>query len=225
MSSIILRGDTYHGISAFGRGVFTNDKFGRNTYAGQIRDGHACGLRVLTYSSGYKVYAEHGPGGQCDGRYLYRIADGETTYRLFERGERKVHARVSADGTYCVYNGAACAPDDPRVLALIALVAPVEVRPAARAHPPLAPKRSSDGSAGSFCPRRRWRPPWPPRCTPMPHAVVRGCAAQPNSSRASKHGHAATRARDRFAVVISREAPPCILIIAVGCAPRFAAMP
>ena len=45
---------------------------------------------------------------------------------------------MSADGT-CEYNGEACAPDDPRLLALIAQVAPVEVRPAARApHPPPA---------------------------------------------------------------------------------------
>ena len=68
-----------------------------------------------------------------------------------------------ADGR-CTYKGEACAPDDPRLLALIAQVAPVEVRPAAAAPPPanrpplahLPPmnkwKQSSDGSAGSFCP-------------------------------------------------------------------------
>ena len=129
-----------------------------------------------------KVYAEHGPDGQCDGRHLYRWANGTTDYILFERGESKDSAFVSADGR-CHYNGEACAPDDPRLLALIAQVAPVEVRPTAPApHPPLAchspPKQSSDGSAGSFCPRRRWRPPWPPRCTPTPHAGPGGRAAQ-----------------------------------------------
>jgi hypothetical protein len=197
MSSIILRGDTFHGISAFGRGVFTNDEYGR-TYAGQNRDGHACGLGVVTWSSGDKVYAEHGPGGQCDGRYLDRWAHGGTRYNLHERGKAKESTYVYADGRYCMYNNEACAPDDPRLLALIAQVAPVEVRPAARApHPPLAsplaPKQSSAGSAGSVCPRRRWRPPWPTRCTPIPHAVAGGCATQPNSSRAAQHDHAVTR--------------------------------
>ncbi len=53
-------------------------------------------------------------------------------------------------------------------------------------------KQSSDGSAGSFCPRRRWRPPWLPRCTP--NAVAGGRATQPNSNSipAAKHGHAVT---------------------------------
>ena len=127
MSSIIRFGDTYHGISVFGRGMFTNHG---HTYAGQCKDGYACGLGVTTYSDGLKVYAEHGPDGKCDGRCLGRHADGGTLYRLFERGEGKVYADLSADG-YCIYNDEACASDDPRVLALIAHVAPVEVRPAA----------------------------------------------------------------------------------------------
>jgi hypothetical protein len=172
MSSIIRVGDTYHGISVFGRGVFTNDEYGGRTYAGQCRDGYACGLGVLTLSSGSKVYAEHGPDGQSDKRYLVRWAHGGTYYFLFERGNPKDSARVFADGR-CSYNAEDCAPDDPRLLALIAQVAPVEVRPAAQAHhPTLAPKQSSDGSAGSFYSRRRWRPPWPPRCTPTPQALV-----------------------------------------------------
>jgi hypothetical protein len=156
MSSIIRDGDTYHGISVFGRGVFTNDEYGR-TYAGQCKDGYACGLGVATWSGVSKVYAEHGPDGKYDGRHLQRwTRRGLTDYRLFERGKVKESADVWANGR-CICNGVFCAPDDPRLLALIALVAPVEVRPAARApHPllrrPLAPKQSSDGSAGSFCP-------------------------------------------------------------------------
>jgi hypothetical protein len=130
MSSITQNGDAFHGISVFGRGVFTDDENGY-TYAGQCKDGHACGLGVLTCSDGSKVYAEHGPDGQFDGRHLARIAIvGGTGYRLFERGEPKESVTVFADGA-CVYNGEACALDDPRVLALIAQVAPVEVRPAA----------------------------------------------------------------------------------------------
>jgi hypothetical protein len=160
MSSIIRAGDTFHGISVFGRGVFTNDEDEDGmitTYAGQHRDGYACGLGVLTYSFGAKDYAEHGPDGQCDGRCLGRWADGDTVtltgYYLFECGERKESADVFAIGR-CMYNYVACAPDDPRLLALIALVAPVEVRPAAPAPHPPSPAtrpRSIVRYAGSFC--------------------------------------------------------------------------
>jgi hypothetical protein len=123
MSSIIQNGHTYHGISIGGRGVFKKQGC---TYAGQHRGGYACGLGVLTSSNGWKIYAEHGPDGKCDGRCLGRYVSGTTTYRLFERGEQKDSALVFADGRW--YNGVACAPDDPRLLALIAQVAPVEVR-------------------------------------------------------------------------------------------------
>jgi hypothetical protein len=137
MSSIILRGDTFHGICVAGRGAFRNDEVG-TTYAGQCKDGYACGLAVLTTPNGSKVYAEHGPDGKFDGRFLGRFAGGATNYFLFEPGKSKEFARVFADGR-CTYNGVACAPDDPRWLALLALVAPVEVRPTARApHPPIA---------------------------------------------------------------------------------------
>ncbi len=194
MSSIIRLGDTYHGISANGRGVFTNGKYGTRTYAGQCRDGYACGLGVLTWSGGDKEYAEHGPDGKYDGRNLERSATGTTWYYLYERGEWKDRARVSADGT-CYFSGVVCAPDDPRLLALIAQVAPVEVRPAAPApHPPSLPTRTQAIvrwiKPARFAPRRRWRPPWPPRCIPTPHVVAGGLAAQPSSRR--------TLPRDRF---------------------------
>jgi hypothetical protein len=194
MSSIIRNGDTFHGISVFGRGVFKH-KYGV-TYAGQIRDGYACGLAVLTWSGG-KVYADHGPDGKCDGRHLGRYVDGDTWYRLVERGEPKDSAGVSADGS-CKYNDEDCAPYDPRLLALIALVAPVEVRAAAAApHPLLAPhspprNRPMDrparfapaGAGGRPCHRRA-----------APHAVAGGCATQPNSSHIAKHVHTVTRTR------------------------------
>jgi hypothetical protein len=130
MSSIIQNGDTFHGTSVDGRGVFAGEKYGSRTYAGQIRDGYACGLGVLTYPFGDKVYAEHGPDGKWNGRRLVRYAAGYTGYRLHGRGEAKDYAHVFAGGT-CDYNDVVCAPDDPRLLALIAQVAPVEVRPAA----------------------------------------------------------------------------------------------
>ena len=168
MSSIIRVGDTYLGMSVAGRGVFTNED--GHTYAGQYRDGYACGLGVTTYSGGDKVYAEHGPDGQFDGRHLGRSASGNTWYRLYERGGKwKESALVDADGT-CRYNGRYCAPDDPRLLALIAQVAPIEVRPAAPApHPPLArhspPSNRPMEWPARFAPRRRLRRPWPPRCS------------------------------------------------------------
>jgi hypothetical protein len=126
MSSIIRYGDTLHGISVFGRGVFTfTDKYGRGlTYAGQCKDGYACGLGVATYFDGDKEYAEYGPDGQCDGRCLVRSAfDGGTRYIMYgpdeqydglwrsrdyeatdyrlmhERGERKNWAVVFATAT------------------------------------------------------------------------------------------------------------------------------
>ena len=173
MSPIIMRGHTIHGISVFGRGVFTNDEYGYN-YAGQIRDGHACGLGVLTLSSGTKEYDEHGPDGKYDGRCLDRFAGGNTFYILWERGNPKEDAYVFANGR-CTYNGVGCAPDDPRLLALIAQVAPVEVRPPAPAHLlPLAarsppshrptdrPARFAPAGAGG----RRGHRGAPPRRTP-----------------------------------------------------------
>jgi hypothetical protein len=205
--------------------VFTNEHEDGiiTTYAGQCRDGHACGLGVATLSNGFKEYAEHGPDGQFDGRNLDRYADGDTWYCLCERGEEKEHAVVYADGRY-TYDWNACGPDDPRLLALIALVAPVEVRPAARAPQPplaspLAPKQSSDGSAGSFCPRRRWRPPLPPRRTPIPHAVAGGCATHPNSSRTAKHVHRVTRTR-AFLCTGLMGCTSCTLTTAAWCTPR-----
>ena len=190
MSSIIRDGDTFHGISIFGRGVFTNED-GHWTYAGQCKDGHACGLGVFTTSSGSKEYAEHGPDGRYDGWCLVRHADGHTGYFLFERRRQKEYAAVLADGT-CTYDGEACAPDDPRLLALIAHVAPVEVRPAAPApHPPLArhsppsnrpmdrPARFAPAGAGG----RRGHRGAPPRRTPS-LVVARHCptAATPQST-------------------------------------------
>jgi hypothetical protein len=143
MSSIIRTGNTYHGFSVDCRGVFTfTDEFGTRTYAGQCKGGYACGLGVLTWSDGVKIYAEHGPDGQYDGRNVYRWFDGDSSYYLYERGEQTDYAIVRANGT-CTYNGEACAPDDPRLLALIAQVTPVEVCPAAPA-PPHATQTPSD---------------------------------------------------------------------------------
>ena len=183
MYSITRHGETCHGTSVSGLGVFTDEN--GDTYAGQHKDGCACGLGVDSWATG-KIYAEYGPDGEWDGRWLDRNADGDTVYYLFQRGEEKDSAFVYADGR-CMYNGEACTPDDPRLLALTAQVAPVEVRLAAPTHhpplaSPLAPKRSSDGSAGSFRPSagagdRRGRRGAPPFRTPSLVAMRRGPTA------------------------------------------------
>jgi hypothetical protein len=214
MSSIIRDWHAYHGISVFGRGVFTNDESGW-TYTGQIRDGHACGLGVATRSNGYKVYTEHGPDGWFDGRYLCRTAGGYTYYDLFERGESKESARVYANGR-CTYNHMPCAPDDPRLLALIAHVGPVEVRPAARApRPPLVrqspPSHRPMDRPARFGRRSRSPQPLPPRYTPTPHAVTGGCATQPNSSKARPRSGACAGCAD---VGGARAGPSCTLTTA-----------
>jgi hypothetical protein len=180
MSSIIRSGDTFfHGISVGSRGVFTT-KNDRLTYAGQCRDGYACGLGVTTWSSGSKEYAEYGPDGKYDGRCLSRSAGGGTFYYLFERGGKmKEYAFVFADGR-CTYNDEACAPDDPRLLALVALVAPVEVRPTAPdPHPPSPATRPPSNrpmdQPARFAPagarEDRGHRGAPPRCTPSLVAV------------------------------------------------------
>jgi hypothetical protein len=127
LSSIRMEECNFNGISVLGRGVFTDMK-GRR-YAGQCKGGHACGLGVLTVRDGtWNSYSEYGPNGRSFARYA---ADGGTSYFLV-RGEQKHKLVIFADGT-CYYNGAACAPDDPGVLALIAHVAPVEALASAAA--------------------------------------------------------------------------------------------
>jgi hypothetical protein len=183
MSSIIMRGRTFHGISVFGRGAFTFSRVGiAVAYAGQHKDGCACGLGVATHSDGDKEYADHGPDGDCDGRYLRRWADGLTVYNLCKRGKMKDEAAVSACGHFCTYNGERCARDDPRLLALMAQVAPVEVSPAAAAHHLPPSNRPMDRSArfalAGACDRHGHRGASPRR---MPSLVNMG--TQPNNSR------------------------------------------
>jgi hypothetical protein len=219
MSSIRRDGWTYRGISVESRGVFKS-KYGGLTYAGQCKDGYACGLGVATWSSGDKEYAEQGPNGQCDGRCLVRSADGATYYYLHERGKKKESAVVTADGD-CEYNDEACAPDDPRLLALIAQVAPVEVRPAARAptrHRPAT--QTPRNRPARFDPRRRSRRPWPRRCIPTPHAVAGRCATQPNHQSHCKARPRSDACTDRFAEVVTREAASCTLTTGAWCTPR-----
>ncbi len=201
MSSIKRDWATLHGISVEGRGVFKYKFCGNGmSYAGQIRDGYACGLGVTTWLLGSKEYAEYGPDGQYDGRCLSRSDGGNTYYYLYERGgKEKEYALVSADGR-CKYNREDCARDDPRLLALIAQVAPVEVRPAARApHPPSArhsppsnrpmdrPARFAPAGAGEDRGHRGASP----RRTPSLGAARHS----PTINRTATHDHAVMHAR------------------------------
>ena len=128
--SIVRNGYTFRGTGVVDRGLFT-DRSGE-TYAGQIKDGFACGLGV-TACSGSIIYAEHGPDGKFDGRYLDKSTSGMFTgYIVFERGVRKQQVWLWADGE-CHYNDEECALYDPRVLALIEHVGPVQALASAAA--------------------------------------------------------------------------------------------
>ena len=128
--SIVRNEYTFRGIGVADRGVFT-DRSGE-TYAGQIKDGFACGLGV-TACTGSKIFAEHGPDGTFHGRYVDKSTSGMFTgYVVFERGVRKQQAWIWADGE-CDYNDEECAPYDPRLLALIAHVDPVRALASAAA--------------------------------------------------------------------------------------------
>jgi hypothetical protein len=137
MSSIVRDGHTFHGTSVCGRGVFQITKLGITyVYAGQIMNNSACGLGVLTRSCG-KAFAEYDPYGKLDGRFVYvsrdaNVPGGLAGYILFEHGVPKERAWIHGTGERS-YNGEFCAPDDPRVHALIARVAPVEALAAAEA--------------------------------------------------------------------------------------------
>jgi hypothetical protein len=207
MSSIIREGDTYHGISVAGRGLFTN-RLGE-IYAGQCKNGYACGLGVSTKQSrsacGGNEYAEYGPDGNFDGRcfgsFSTQLAAGSSlTYALYERGESKETAWEANEHGERQYNGRDCDRNDPRLLALIARVAPVRVRPTAPAPQPPSPATGPQAIA-------RWMRRLILHSQALaaavatevhPHAARRRwwfCATQPNSSRTAKHDHAATRAR------------------------------
>lgn len=127
-SSIKINDVPYHGIGVCDCGVFT--AYG-STYAGQIRDGYACGLGVLDHGGGYKIYAEYGPYGKQDGRHLDRY-EGAAGYIMFDRCMQKEEGFVYSDE--CVYNDESrCAPDDPRLIALVEKVSPVEALASAAA--------------------------------------------------------------------------------------------
>lgn len=102
-------------------------------------------------------YAEHGPDGHFDGPHLALSAWGTRDFRVFRHGEEIEYSSVRPGGSWtgCTYKYVACAPDDPRLLALIAQVAPVDVRSASTAPSPVLAtlsRRNNRGFAGSFRP-------------------------------------------------------------------------
>jgi hypothetical protein len=129
---------------------------------------------------------------------LLRYDDGETKYDLFEHDEPKGSAWVY--NVHCTYNGEACAPDDPRLLALIAQVAPVEVRPATPTPHPESFPHSPPSNRPVRRPMRRLvlSPQALATATATevhphtPHAGRSGRATQANNSLNASHDHAVT---------------------------------
>ena len=170
------------------------------------------------HSTGPRTTPSTAPTGSATGGNWAAMPTGGTHYRLYERRLPKAYATVSADGR-CTYNSMACAPDDPRVLALIAQVAPVEVRPAVPApHPPLArhspPSNRPMDRPAHFAPAgaggRLGHRGAPPRRTPSLVSV------RHNPTAAALHRTPRSDAcARRFAVVVAREAqahvPSCTL--------------
>ena len=160
--SSISRGEYYggsytlQGVSVRGRGVFRPAAPDPHRpalcyhYIGQCQNGHACGLGVVA-SQGNTEYADHGPDGRFDGRHLFRYTIGTSRFSIFDRGNRIEFGHVDPGHAH-LYNGEVCAPDDPRLLALVARVGPVEVRPSGPFPPigpiayPLAPRHSPPGT-------------------------------------------------------------------------------
>jgi hypothetical protein len=115
--------------------------------------------------------------------------NGTTVYILHERGKSKANARVHADGRCSynledswMYNCERCAPDDPRLLTCADSAGrPGRGAPRSRSPPPATrpatqtPRNRPMGQPARFAPRRRWRRPWPPRCTTQqpPHCSAR----------------------------------------------------
>ena len=142
MTSIPHDRDTFHGFSVNGRGVFLCEegvtRHCVRVYAGQNPSHFANALGVLTIPDGYgKIYAEL----DCDGKYHgwnIRESKSRRRYALYDRGNMKDSVALLTTGK-CVYNDEVCARDDPRLVAFIALVAPVEVLPATAALYPSSP--------------------------------------------------------------------------------------
>ena len=144
MTSIPYGRDTLHGFSVAGRGVFLCEE-GFNcvrVYAGQNPSRFAYALGVLTnpvaYGIGYgKIYAELDFDGKYHGRNM-REYKPRRICALYDRGNMKDSVALLTNGK-CVYNHEVCARDDPRLLAFLKLVAPVEVLPATAALYPSSP--------------------------------------------------------------------------------------
>jgi hypothetical protein len=141
-------GKTYAGKHrdgyACGLGVLTWPN-GTKEFAEHSRDGYYSGMlgpdgcyaggrhlrRSADGSTWYGLY-ERGEWKWVEMGYpcWYNTVTGEqllaTGFYQHMRGKLKDWTRVYADGT-CEYNNKNCAPDDPRLLALIAQVAPIEV--------------------------------------------------------------------------------------------------
>ena len=202
VTSVLCDGDVFHGFTVNRLGVFIDEDNFTGTpvvkkFAGRIvKDGRydvpRLGVLTLSQRSGNSYnFFERGPFGVLDGRVVRALSD-RTVYCLYESGNMKASAVVHASGR-CWYNEMMCPPYYPPLLAFIAQVAPVQVRPATAAPSPGLPPshdeaivdlpaRFAHAGARDSCRQRRT----PPRRTFVP----RGCATHPNSSCTAKRGHA-----------------------------------
>jgi len=134
MTEIKFWGSTYRGTAEGDHGVFTQSC--GEVFAGSIAYGSAC-VGVLTWTSGDTAFVECDAEGKEHGRWLVCSAGGDTIYYLYEHGNGKEHALLSADGT-CEYNGEACRADYAPFVALQAKVLPIKARsPPVPPQPPL----------------------------------------------------------------------------------------
>ena len=213
VTSVLCDGDVFHGFTVNRLGVFIDEDNFTGTpvvkkFAGRIvKDGRydvpRLGVLTLSQRSGNSYnFFERGPFGVLDGRVVRALSD-RTVYCLYESGNMKASAVVHASGR-CWYNEMMCPPYYPPLVAFIAEVAPVKVRPATAAPSPghaTLSRRSYRGFAGSVCPRRRSRQLSPATYTPSPHVCPSWVC---DTSQQQLHCKARARTARGCAVSITR---------------------
>ena len=199
MTSIPYRRDIFHGVSVAGRGVFLCEE-GFNcvkVFAGQNPSRFAYALGVLTippaYRIGYgRIYAELDVDGDFHGRNIREYKD-RRIYAEYDCGNMKDSVALLTNGK-CVYNNEICARDEPRLLAFIALVAPVEVLPATAAPYPSSPNPRHQATVifRPVLPQQALGTAVASEVHPHGAAVAGVCTTQPNPSRTANREPALT---------------------------------
>ena len=164
VTSVLCDGEVHHGFTVDRLGVFINEDNFTGTpvvkkFAGRIvkncnREVPRLGVLTLSQRGGNSYnFFERGPFGEWHGRDVRALSD-RTVYSLYERGLLKASAVLHASGRW-FYNEMMCPPYYPPLVAFIAEVAPVKVRPATAAPSPghaTLSRRSYRGFAMRFAP-------------------------------------------------------------------------